>query len=125
MKLLIIEDENLMLKPLVDKFSSEGFEVILAKNGETGLDKALTEKPDLILLDIILPKKDGMTMMRELRASNSWGKNVPIILLTNLNADDRIMKGVTKDEPAYYLVKTDWTLDQVVEKVKDRLGMTN
>ena len=125
MKLLIIEDEDLMLKPLVDKFSSEGFEVISAKDGESGLDKALTEKPDLILLDIILPKKDGMTMMRELRTSNSWGKNVPVILLTNLNADDRIMKGVTKDEPAYYLVKTDWTLDQVVEKVKDRLGMTN
>jgi DNA-binding response OmpR family regulator len=124
MKLLIVEDEDSMLNALVEKFSSEGFETVAAKDGKTGFDKALVEKPDLILLDIVLPEKDGMTMMRELRAYNSWGKGVPIILLTNLNADDKIMEGVAKDEPSYYLVKTDWTLDQIVDKVKERLEIT-
>ncbi len=121
MKILIVEDEDLILKALVDKFIGEKFEVIAAKDGEEGLNLALLNQPDLILLDIILPKMDGMTMMKKLREVNPWGKSVPIILLTNLNADEKIMKGIIKNEPAYYFVKTDWTLDQVVEKVRERL----
>ena len=122
MKILIVEDEEIMLKALVDRFTSEKFEVISAKDGEEGLKLALIERPNLILLDIILQKMDGMTMMQRLRRTNSWGESVPIILLTNLNADDKIMKGITEDKPAYYLIKTQWTLDDVVEKVKERLA---
>ena len=121
-KILIIEDEDTVLKTLREKFEKENFEVILAKDGDEGLKMALEARPDLILLDIIMPRMDGMTMMKRLRETNAWGKNVPIILLTNLNADDRIIRGVTEDEPAYYLVKTNWTLDEVVEKVRNRLG---
>jgi len=122
MKILIVEDEDAILKALVNKFIGEKFSVLQAKNGEEGLNLALLNKPDLILLDIILPKMDGMTMMKKLREANSWGKSVPVILLTNLNADEKIMKGIIENEPAYYLVKTDWTLDQVVEKVRERLS---
>ena len=124
MKLLIVEDEEITLVPLVDKFTKEGFEVKVARNGEQGLEMAAAEHPDLILLDIVMPRMDGMTMMARLRESSAWGASVRIILLTNLSADDKIRKGVVQNEPSYYLVKTDWTLNDVVAKVRERLGMT-
>ena len=123
MKILIIEDEKIMLNQLVTRFTNEHFDVIFAKDGKLGLDMAISEKPELILLDIVLPKMDGMTMMSKLRQSNSDARNVPIILLTNLNSDEKIMKGIIQDNPSYYLVKTEWTLDDIVEKVKDTLKM--
>ncbi len=123
MKILIVEDEEIMLKQLTERFTGEKFEIVTARDGEEGLKLALTERPDLILLDIILPKMDGMTMMKKLRQMSSWGKKVPIIILTNLNANDSIMKGVTENEPAYYLTKTSWTIDEVLTKVKEQLGV--
>lgn len=66
---------------------------------------------------------DGMTMMKKLRLQNEWGKKVPIILLTNLGSDDdKIIKGISGDEPAYYLVKSNWTLSDVIEKIRERLS---
>ena len=73
-KILIVEDEEIMLKALVEKFSSEGFEVVQAIDGEEGLKKALCEKPDIILLDILLPKMDGMAVLKKLR-EDTWGKH--------------------------------------------------
>lgn len=122
-KILIIEDEKPMLKVLVDKFNREGFHVFEAKDGAEGLKVALKQRPDIILLDLIMPKMDGITMMRKLREENEWARNVPIIILTNLQADDKVMSAVTRDEPSFYLVKTSWTLEDVVRKVKERLGM--
>jgi len=98
--------------------------VIIAENGLNGLNTALAKRPDLILLDIILPVMDGMTMMSKLREENEWGRTVPIILLTNLSADDdERTREVAKNEPAYYLVKSNWSLEDIVEKVKERLGV--
>jgi DNA-binding response OmpR family regulator len=122
MKILIVEDEDIALQPLVERFAAEGFEVVAARDGEEGLEKAVRERPDLILLDIIMPKMDGMTMLKKLRETDEWGKKVPVILLTNLSADEEILKGIAEDEPAYYLVKVNWTLDEIVEKVKQRLA---
>ncbi|MEJ0021656.1 MAG: response regulator [Candidatus Doudnabacteria bacterium] len=122
-KILIVEDEMSQRKALVDKFTREGFQVVSARDGEEGLSTALKEKPDLILLDIVMPKMDGMTMLKKLRQENEWSKTVPVIMLTNLSADDdKIMKGVTEDLPSYYLVKSNWAINDVVEKVKDRLS---
>jgi len=62
-------------------------------------------------------------MMQKLRAKGAYGKKIPIILLTNLSPDeDKIMKRITEDEPAYYLVKTDWKISEVIEKIKERLS---
>ncbi len=120
---LIVEDEQDMLQALVDKFAREGFDVLEAKDGEEGLGLALKEHPDLILLDIIMPKMDGMTMMKKLR-EDAWGKSVPIILLTNLSAtEEEIIKGIVENTPAYYLVKSEWKIEDVVQKVKERLGL--
>lgn len=122
-KILIIEDEGIILKAYAEKLRYEGFFVITAKNGQEGLGLALSEKPDLILLDILMPIMDGLTMMDKLREKNSYGKSVPIILLTNLSAgEEKIIASITKNEPAYYLIKSNWDLNQVVEKIKERLA---
>ena len=119
-RILIVEDENNLLKVLKEKFVSEGYEVLGAGDGATGLQHALTEKPDLILLDIVMPIMDGMTMLKKLRADD-WGKDVPIILLTNLNSADKVADALEK-KVYDYLVKADWTLSDVVKKVKERIG---
>lgn len=122
-KILIVEDDASMRDIIVDKFRLEGYEVEATDNGALGLERALKNTPDLILLDILLPVMDGMTLLKKLRNENSWGKKVPVILLTNLSADDEgINKSIAENEPAYYLVKTDWTLNDVVGKVKERLS---
>ena len=61
-------------------------------------------------------------MMKELRSKNDYGRKVPIIILTNLQVDEKVMAAVTRDEPSFYPVKTNWTLQDVVDKVKERLG---
>lgn len=125
-KILVIEeveDEASLRNVLRDKFTLEGFSVFEARDGEEGLEIALREHPDLILLDILLPKMDGLTMMQKLREANDWGKKVPIILLTNLSAnDERINKAITENEPAYYLVKSDYTMNDLVGKIRERLS---
>ena len=118
-----IEDDASLRNLLHDKFTLEGFNVLEAKDGEEGLVTALREHPDLILLDIVMPKMDGLTMMKKLREANEWGKNVPIILLTNLNADDdKINQAIADNEPAYYLVKSNYTIEDLVEKIRERLS---
>lgn len=119
--ILVIDDEASVTRALSDKLSRAGFSVLMARDGEQGLKAALEKRPDLILLDIIMPKMDGMTMLSKLR-EDERGKTIPVIILTNLNADDAVTRGVVRDTPAYYLVKTDWTIEQVVEKVRERLG---
>lgn len=120
-KIAVIEDEEVMSKSLVGELEDAGFLVVKAFDGKRGLELALNEKPDLILLDIVMPKMDGMTMMKKLRESGEFGAHVPIILLTNLNADDKIMDGITKNEPSYYLVKSNYTVADVVAKVRSCL----
>lgn len=120
--ILVVDDEAPVTKALSDKLTREGFDVLVAKDGEQGLKMSLEKNPDLILLDIIMPRMDGMTMLAKLR-EDERGKTIPVIILTNLNADDAVTRGVVRDTPAYYLVKTDWTIDEVVRKVRERLGI--
>ena len=121
-RILIVEDEVKQLEALMNKFSREDFVVLEAKNGKVGLEIALREHPDLILLDVIMPVMDGMTMLKKLR-EDKWGKHIPVIILTNLtSADDARNRDVTELEPACYLVKSDWKLEDVVKKVKERLS---
>ena len=123
--ILIIEDEVSLRNALRDKFMRGGFVVFDAKDGEVGLTIALHEQPQLILLDLMMPKMDGMTMLHKLRLENEWSKSVPVILLTNLGADDKmIMKEIEEDSSAYYLVKSNWSMDQMVEKVKETIALT-
>lgn len=119
-KILLVEDDPTLSEMYQQKFQLEGFDIMAARTGGEGLQVALQSKPDLILLDILLPGMDGMTVMKKLR-DDPWGKNVPIIILTNLNADDNILKRVVEDHPAYYLMKSTSDPYGVVEKVKEVL----
>ena len=113
-----------MRTALVYHFSSAGFNVLSAENGRIGLDLALKEIPDIILLDVMMPELDGVTVMNTLRKANDWGKNVPIIFLTSLFDDDDIMQGVPASErgnPEYSGFKDRLSLADIVEKVKKRL----
>ena len=117
--ILITEDEPSMLRILTDKLSENGFETIQAKNGQDGLALALQKRPDLIVLDILMPKMDGMMMLNKLR-EDSWGKTVPVIMLTNVNPDtDTDLQAIINNQPAYYFIKSDIRLDNLVEKIKD------
>ena len=122
-KILIVEDDEDFSVILQKKFANEGFSIVTAGNGQEAIEVTEREKPDLILSDVLMPKMDGMTMMKKLREANEWGKSVPIILLTNLSADDdKINKAITENEPAYYLVKANYTISDLVEKIKERLS---
>lgn len=120
-KILIIEDELSLLMALREKFKSEDFKVIEAKNGEEGLKMAAQKNPDLILLDLIMPVMDGITMFKKLRLTET-GKDLPIIILTNLS-DERAVSQSLEGGVTDYLVKTNWQLDDVVKKVKGKLGI--
>lgn len=120
-KILVIEDELPMLKALAEKFTREGFSALEAKNGKVGLEIALKAHPDLIILDLFMPVMDGKAMMEELRR-DEWGKTVPIIVLTNLNPDDKTLNEILESGPAYYFIKSKWQLGDLVAKVKQELG---
>jgi len=116
----IVDDELSLLEVLTDKFSKEGFKVLRAKNGKDGLKVALTEHPDIILLDIIMPVMDGMTMLKKLR-EDEWGKDAKVIILTNLSDNEKTAQALA-DGSNDYLVKSDWKIEDVVKKVEERLG---
>lgn len=123
MKILIIDDEEPILTALQDKFNREGFaEIFTAHNGEEGLASALKERPDLILLDILMPKMDGITMLKKLR-EDEWGRSVKAIILTNFDTTDEMLKEVTMTEPSYYLLKSNWRIEDVIVKAKEALGL--
>lgn len=115
---LIIEDDQIILEMYRDKFQVSHWGVITALNGEDGLNAAFRHHPDLILLDLAMPKMDGMTVMRHLR-EDSWGETVPVIILTNLNIDGKILEGIIKNRPTYSLMKANTTPEDVLAKASD------
>ena len=122
-KILIVEDEIAMMEALAQKFRNEGFEVVEAHDGEEGLEQALKEQPDLIMLDIIMPKMDGITLLKKIRESNDWGSDVPVIMLSNLSDTDNVSEAA-RYKVFDFLVKTDWRLDDVVKLVREKLGIS-
>lgn len=120
--ILIVEDEELMLTPLSEKLINQNFEVVKAHDGAEGLEKALKLHPDMVILDIVMPKMDGMTVMKNIREDDKWGKDVPIVMLTNLNDPDKVSEAANYNV-FDFLVKTDWKLDDVVDFIKQKLEM--
>ena len=120
-KLLVVEDDLVLQKTLQDFLSEEGFEVVCASDGEAGLEMVSSQKPDLVLLDIVLPKKDGYEVLSAVKA-NEETKDIPIILLTNLGSMADVEKAIELGATTY-LVKADYRLEEVTAKVKEVLEM--
>lgn len=122
-KVLIVEDDTMLADMYATKFSMENFVVEKAADGSDGIEKARTFKPDVILLDIIMPKIDGFGVLKQLRDVDTF-KHTHILLLTNLGQEDDMKKG--KDLGANdYFVKANHTPADVVEKVRQLAGMAS
>jgi|SRR3989338_5191909 len=119
-KILIIEDEAALQHAATQALKESGFDVLSAVDGDQGLRLAETELPDLILLDIILPKKDGFEVLSELKKVDKT-KNIPVIVLTNLESPGDVQKALELGAKTY-LVKLNYRLEEIVEKIKEVLG---
>ena len=117
-KVLIVDDEKDILNILKQSFVDEGFSVISAQDGEEGLKMIEEEKPDLILLDIVMPKMDGVTMAKKLKEKGIKSK---ILFLTNLRGKLPVAEGIIEETD--YISKTDMHIDQIIAKVKEKLDI--
>jgi DNA-binding response OmpR family regulator len=118
-KILFIEDESDLQKTFSDVLEKKGYEIIMALDGEVGLKLAKSKNPDLILLDLILPKIHGFDVLKELK-SDPKTKDIPIIVLTNLEGMADINKAIELGATTY-LVKAHYSLDEVIKKIEGAL----
>jgi CheY-like chemotaxis protein len=118
-KILIVEDDPLISRMYQKMFTFEKFEVLMASNGREGLEKASSAKPDVILLDVMMPELNGLEVLENLK-SQPETKNIPVIMLTNMDdqgdAQAFLQKGAVK-----YIVKSDYTPKQVADMVGEVL----
>ncbi len=119
--ILVIEDDKSLRDALLFELRKEGFSTDSAVNGQEGLDKIKLKKPDLVLLDLVMPIMDGITMLERLREEDDY-KSLPVIMLTNLNEAEQLEYALAygvKD----YLVKSDWKIADVMAKIKAKLSI--
>ena len=119
-KILIVEDELSMQRALKNKLEQEGYKVATANDGQQALDAIRASSPDLVLLDLIMPKLDGISVLREMKKDDAL-RNVPVVILTNLSTGDKVAEAMqlgTFD----FLVKANYSLEDVLRKVKERVG---
>ncbi|PIR76597.1 MAG: response regulator [Candidatus Magasanikbacteria bacterium CG10_big_fil_rev_8_21_14_0_10_42_10] len=119
--ILLVEDDTFLANIYKTKFEMEGFKVSVAEDGEAGYEAAGKIKPDLILLDILLPKMDGFSVLKKLKETDSV-KEIPVILLTNLGQKDDVEKGL-ESGAVDYLIKAHFKPSETVAKVKKVLGL--
>ncbi len=117
---LIVEDEDDLAHAMKAKLLGEGFAVVTARTGDAGLREALENKPDFILLDIVMPNMSGIEMLEELR-KDSWGSNAPVVVLTNLENKEARQRAIDLDV-LEYCVKDETKLAEIVKKIHAKLG---
>lgn len=118
-KILLVEDDPFLLDMYSTKFKEVGFDVTVAQDGEMGLAKAKEVMPELILLDIVLPKKDGFEVLKTLK-SDGQTASIPVVMLTNLGLDGDVKRGLELGAQSY-IIKAHFTPTEVVAKVKEIL----
>lgn len=116
---LIVEDDIFLAEIYQKKFEMEGFKVSMANNGEKGLADIKKKKPDVVLLDILLPKLDGFAVLKAVKSDPAI-KNIPIILFTNIGQKDDVRRGL-EEGAADYLIKTHFKPSEIVDKVREVL----
>lgn len=120
--ILIVEDETALSDVLKDRFENEGFRVFVAKDGAAGLLMAVDKRPDIILLDIVMPKVGGLDMLKQLR-SYEVGKDIPVIVLTNVNDSKEVHEALASGARDF-LVKADWSIADITDTVRKHLGIS-
>ena len=119
-KILVVEDEEILLTALREELESGGYEVEGAMDGVEGLEKTKSYKPDLILLDLVMPKMDGMEMLGKLKGDEGT-RDIPVMILTNLSDYERISEALSLGAMDY-LVKANYKLEDLMDKVKTVLA---
>lgn len=119
-KVLVVEDEEILLTGLKEEISSGGYEVEGAVDGVEGLEKVKSFKPDLILLDLLMPKMDGMEMLQKLK-TDSETRDIPVVILTNLSDYEKISEALSLGAMDY-LVKANYRLEDLLDKVRTVLA---
>lgn len=119
-KILFIEDESALQKAMGQILKKDGCEIISALNGEDGLNMAQTENPDLIVLDLILPKLLGFEVLKKLKEDKKT-QDIPVVVLTNLESAQDVEKAI-KMGATTYLVKSSYSLEEVTDKIKNVLN---
>lgn len=114
-KILIVEDDQFLTSAYRVKLTKAGFEIIIAVDGEEAMNALLKEIPDVILLDLVLPKKDGFEVLKEIRA-NPKLKSIPVLIASNLGQKEDIDRGMGLGATDY-IVKSDMSLDDLVTKI--------
>lgn len=120
--ILLIEDEEPIRKVLANKLRLYGYDVIEAKDGEEGLQKALMERPELIILDLYMPKLSGDKVLKEIRATK-WGAHAKAMIFTNLDNEGTVLKIASESEPTHILQKVNTSLDEILNKVTELMRM--
>lgn len=117
--ILIVEDEDFLIRVLEDNLVAEGYAVDIAKNGEEAIAKIGEKKPGLVLLDILMPKRDGFYVLEEIKKNPEY-KLIPVIILSNLGEDVAIKRALKMGADDYF-VKSQHPIQEVIAKVKDYL----
>lgn len=120
MKILVVDDDEIIVNALDEKLTKNGFQVEKAYDGEQALEKIRQQIPDLIILDLIMPVKDGNEVLNELKESDQT-KDIPVVILTNLPEEKKPIQVLESNMP--YLVKVDHSLDEIISRVKSELKM--
>jgi DNA-binding response OmpR family regulator len=118
-KVLIIEDDSYISDMYKIKLESDNFEVVIAEDGVIGLKQLEKYRPDVILLDVVMPKVDGFSVLKTIK-NNSEIKNIPVVMLTNLGQKDNVERGFELGASGY-IIKAHFTPSEVVKKVKEIL----
>lgn len=118
-KILFIEDEPAVQETFKTTLAERGYDVAAAMDGEEGLAAIRAEKPDLVLLDLVLPKKHGFEVLKEIKSDPAL-KDLPIIVLTNLENSEDVEKALELGATTY-LVKANYSLEEIVQKVEEAL----
>ncbi|MBI3634212.1 MAG: response regulator [Candidatus Yonathbacteria bacterium] len=115
--ILIVEDEEFLVRAIKDNLTSEGYTVSVAMDGGAVADEIQKKKPALILLDLLLPKKNGFDVLRDIKANPEW-QLIPVIILSNLGEDSEIKRGLELGASDYF-VKSQHPIQEVMDKVKE------
>ena len=119
-KILLVEDDKFLSSLLKNRLQKEGFDVLIAQDGEEAIESLKSAKPDLVLLDIILPKKSGFEVMNELKNDPQISRNLPIIIISNLGQPEDITRGQEMGAVEYF-IKAKTSIDDLVQKIKEFL----